>query len=147
MWYFVELPIICACWRCNRAAGHATMTDHSRLEHMNVPLGSKFNLSICQKNQTNCTWPECTYLQLPLLQWGAGNVYLLVLSSWKVNIAENPIGVVNLCGHCQHAQCGCWFTVKHSKGVLQTSSHPQTQPHICLDYRARNRPKTKHRFY
>ena len=22
---------------------------------------------------------------------GAGNVYLLVLSSWKVNIAENPI--------------------------------------------------------
>ena len=28
-----------------------------------------------------------TYLQLPLQQWGAGNVYLLVLSSWKVNIA------------------------------------------------------------
>ena len=27
-----------------------------------------------------------TYLQLPLLQWGTGNVYLLVLSSWKVNI-------------------------------------------------------------
>ena len=32
-----------------------------------------------------------TYLQLPLQQWGAGNVYLLVFSSWKVNIAENPI--------------------------------------------------------
>ena len=31
------------------------------------------------------------YLQLPLRQWGAGNVYLLVLSSWKVNIAENHI--------------------------------------------------------
>ena len=30
------------------------------------------------------------YLQLPLRQWGAGNVYLLVLSSWKVNIAEKP---------------------------------------------------------
>ena len=29
-----------------------------------------------------------TYLQLSLRQWGAGNVYLLVLSSWKVNIAE-----------------------------------------------------------
>ena len=26
-----------------------------------------------------------------LPQWGAGNVYLLVLSTWKVNIAENPI--------------------------------------------------------
>ena len=37
-----------------------------------------------------------TYLQLPLWQWGAGNVYLLVLSSWKVNIAENPIVVMGL---------------------------------------------------
>ena len=37
-----------------------------------------------------------TYLQLPLRQWGAGNVYLLVLSSWKVNIAENPIAVMGL---------------------------------------------------
>ena len=31
------------------------------------------------------------YLQLPLRQWGAGNVYLLVLSSWKVNIAKTPL--------------------------------------------------------
>ena len=37
-----------------------------------------------------------TYLQLPLWQWGAGNVYLLVLSSWKVNIAENPFAVMGL---------------------------------------------------
>ena len=29
-------------------------------------------------------------------QWGAGNVYLLVLSSWKVNIAKNPIAVMGL---------------------------------------------------
>ena len=36
------------------------------------------------------------YLQLPLRQWGAGNVYLLVLSSWKANIAENPIAVMGL---------------------------------------------------
>ena len=36
------------------------------------------------------------YLQLPLRQWSAGNVYLLVLSSWKVNIAENPIAVMGL---------------------------------------------------
>ena len=34
------------------------------------------------------------YLQLPLRQWGARNVYLLVLSSWKVNIAKNPIAVM-----------------------------------------------------
>ena len=37
-----------------------------------------------------------TYLQLQLRQWGAGNVYLLVLSSWKVNIAEKPIAVMGL---------------------------------------------------
>ena len=37
-----------------------------------------------------------TYVQLPLRQWGAGNVYLLVLSSWKVNIAENPIAIMGL---------------------------------------------------
>ena len=36
------------------------------------------------------------YLQLPLHQWGAGNVYLLVLSSWKVNIAENLIIITGL---------------------------------------------------
>ena len=34
------------------------------------------------------------YLQLPLWQWGAGNVYLLVLSSWKVNIAKKTSGVM-----------------------------------------------------
>ena len=37
-----------------------------------------------------------TYLQLPLQQWSAGNVYLLVLSSWEVNIAKNPIAVMGL---------------------------------------------------
>ena len=37
-----------------------------------------------------------TYLQLPLRQWGAGNDYLLMLSNWKVNIAENPIAVMGL---------------------------------------------------
>jgi hypothetical protein len=37
-----------------------------------------------------------TYLQLPLRQWGAGNDYLLVLFSWKVNIAQNPIAVMGV---------------------------------------------------
>ena len=35
-------------------------------------------------------------LQLPLPQWGASNIYLLVLFSWKVNIAENPIAAMGL---------------------------------------------------
>ena len=43
--------------------------------------------------QYNYAW---TYLQLPLRQLGACNVYLLVLSSLKVNIAENPIAVMGL---------------------------------------------------
>ena len=34
--------------------------------------------------------------ELPLRQWGAGNVYLLVSSSWKLNIAENTIAVMGL---------------------------------------------------
>ena len=37
-----------------------------------------------------------TYLQLPLRQWGASNVYLLVLSSRKLNIGENPISLMGL---------------------------------------------------
>ena len=58
---------------------------------------------------TNILWPSNvdtqlfiiitfaqTYLQLPLQQWGADNFYLLVLSSWMVNIAENPIVVMGL---------------------------------------------------
>ena len=37
-----------------------------------------------------------TYLQLQLRQWGASNVYLLALSSWKVNIAKIPIALMGL---------------------------------------------------
>ena len=36
------------------------------------------------------------YLQLSLRQWEAANVYILVLSSWKVNIAENPIAIMEV---------------------------------------------------
>jgi hypothetical protein len=33
---------------------------------------------------------------LYIRQWEAGNVYLLVLSSWNVNIAENLIAVMGV---------------------------------------------------
>ena len=56
------------------------------------PLAYFSNIFISGKNKQVDHAP--TYLQLPLRQWGAGNVYLLVLSSWKVNIAENPIAVM-----------------------------------------------------
>ena len=51
-------------------------------------------------------------------QWGSGNVYLLVLSRWKINIAENPIvvyGAVDTFGHSynnHHYRCcgnHCWL--------------------------------------
>ena len=73
--------------------------------------GSVTNLATLQQLQTSptpplplgmfCYWVgkifiARTYLQLPLRQWGASNVYISVLSSWKVNIAENPIAVMGL---------------------------------------------------
>ena len=33
-----------------------------------------------------------------MAQWGAKNVYLLMLSSWKVSIAKNPIDVMGVVG-------------------------------------------------
>ena len=47
------------------------------------------------KGQICADW-AWMYLQLPLRQWGANNVYLLVLSSWRVNNAENPIAIMRL---------------------------------------------------
>ena len=60
-------------------------------------LKAIYGLLSFPKKQMKCTQDTArTYLQLPLRQWGAGNVYLFVLSSWKVNIAENPIAVMGL---------------------------------------------------
>ena len=57
---------------------------------------TRFYLLECLKmDGCFCEYAQ-TYLQLPLRQWGAGKVYLLVLSNWKVNIAENPIAVMGL---------------------------------------------------
>ena len=42
-----------------------------------------------------CYKPESIY-NSQIQQRGVGNVYLLLLSSWKVNIAENLIAVMGL---------------------------------------------------
>ena len=60
------------------------------------PYKNKFFTSYLFDEQGTSEGSARTYLQLPLRQWGAGNVYVLVLSSWKVNIAENPIAVMGL---------------------------------------------------
>ena len=57
------------------------------------PQESKVNWREYLLKEGGIAW---TYLQLPLRQWGTSNVYLLVLSSWKVNIAENPIAEMGL---------------------------------------------------
>ena len=44
-----------------------------------------------EKNAHQPRFLAGTYLQLPLQQWGAGYVYLLELSNWKVNIAGTPL--------------------------------------------------------
>ena len=69
-------------------------------------METKFVTFFAPQTKDSCPCPDTpiyrihnharTYLQLPLRQWGAGNVYLHVLSSWKVNIAENPIAVMGL---------------------------------------------------
>ena len=41
-------------------------------------------------------WDFSTPPTYPVMHWGVGNVYLLVLSSWIVNIAKNPIAVTGL---------------------------------------------------
>ena len=69
--------------------------------HYNMVKESSADLGVNVKIvQNRPTVKARTYPQLPLRQWGgqwgAGNVYLLVLSSWKVNIAENLIAIMGL---------------------------------------------------
>ena len=69
---------------------------------------SMYSLFIDSKSETMVAWrfylskgSAGMYLQLPLRQRGAGNVYRLVLSSWKVNIAKKPIAAMDhlFCNH------------------------------------------------
>ena len=64
------------------------------LEHDRFRVKS---ITIKGKEETRTYWLEECYwefMQLPLRQWRAGNVYLLVLSRW--NIAENSIALMEL---------------------------------------------------
>ena len=57
--------------------------------NFNFPAQGVRNKPLLFYSSHSCqSLPERTYLQLPLRQWGASKVYLLVLSSWKVNIAK-----------------------------------------------------------
>ena len=48
--------------------------------------------------QAECNFLFITTWVLPerVYNFHYGNVYILVLSSWKVNIAENPIAIMGL---------------------------------------------------
>ena len=58
---------------------------------------------------------------------GAGNVYIFVLSSWKVNIAENPIAVMGLYIHSGYGRpvqiVKGWWSHKLTK-QSKTEEHP-----------------------
>ena len=63
---------------------------------MNVYLPLQVDVFIFYHQELWCQFfPERIY-NSNYSKEGAGNVYLLVLSSWKVNIVENPIAVMGL---------------------------------------------------
>ena len=45
-------------------------------------------IALKERNADGPNFFDRMYPQLPLRQWGAYNFYLLVLSSWKANIAK-----------------------------------------------------------
>ena len=61
------------------------------IEYLVDSLDACFSLNFLVWNIVLLSFNARTYLQLPLWQYGADNVYLLVLSSWKVNIAETSL--------------------------------------------------------
>ena len=79
-------------------------TNYKLMLNTNITLQIFYWLSLKTKKlsskirlkHTRRVYMARMYLQLPLWQWGAGNVYTLALSSWKVNIAEKPITVMGL---------------------------------------------------
>jgi hypothetical protein len=74
----------------NRLSGNPPETSRNKPQQV---LGFFTNILLIKNSETRLAR---TYLQLPLQQWGAGNVYLLVWSSWKVNNGKNPIDVMGL---------------------------------------------------
>ena len=68
------------------------------------------------------------YLQFSLWQWGAGNVHLLVLFSWKVNIAQNLInGVVDTFGPSR-CMVAIWCKVEVDGGTVMAICDNSTMP-------------------
>ena len=62
---------------------------------LQLNIGSSFFLAGQQIDRLQKSLPERIY-NSHYGKMGAGIVYLLVLSSWKVNIAKNPIAVMGL---------------------------------------------------
>ena len=73
------------------------LTTECSSQHLKLDFLTSDYLLLCVFQVFKCLVDHArTYLQLPLQQWGAGNVYLSVLSSWKVNIVKKPIAVMGL---------------------------------------------------
>ena len=66
------------------------------MQHLKMQQIQEIGITELKGNTTQSGYIARMYLQLPLRQWNASNVYLLVLSSWNINIAENSIAVMGL---------------------------------------------------
>ena len=91
------LPIICT-WQLFLYFSYQNTQILSNLEKKNYyhkrPGTTQWSMK--RHMSTHFLFTARTYLQVPLRQWGASNVYLLVLSSWKVNITKNPNAAMGL---------------------------------------------------
>ena len=86
---------------------------------MNVYLPLQVDVFIFYHQELWCQFfPERIY-NSNYSKEGAGNVYLLVLSSWKVNIVENPIAVMGLQISCKYVQA--WTVELNLNLKCQTS--------------------------
>ena len=67
------------------ASSASTASAASAASNIRYFIKGHWQLFGCMVQRLKSSLPERMYL--PLRQWGTGNVYLLLLSSWKVNIA------------------------------------------------------------
>ena len=93
------------------------LTDRSNLDHSltDSALGSWFGLFLIAP--LHCEPSMCPNV-FTTWQWGAGNIYLLVLSSWKINKKR----------HCHN-------------GVVDTSKTTKSVVYITTDFKETNREK------
>ena len=79
---------------CDRGQNFAIIYKRVKVKRLfNLVALTSNNFRFEIDNESKVQFLAQTYLQLP---WGACNVYQLVVFSWRVNIAVNPIVIMGL---------------------------------------------------